>query len=435
MKYEESQEFLKEGMKVKVVKGRYSSFDRYNGKEFSICSINFDHEIAFDCEDGPLIYKDTDEFEILTEADGMTPWKDPRVEKLPFEIGQRVTGQRMGMEFTGKFRGQCTYYESDWAIERDDGKQGGAQNGWWSVEKHCPITAVEDQGHKPIETAQFQIGDLVSCGYEGRKMQGVITDVKSDRITVNTRESPAWACHKRGDGTWAGAYGCDDGVTNLVKLPEENPEAKFKVGDRIKVIGYQFNPDFVGKMGIVTDVLEKEVEVTLDGETGFWRSLPENIEKVSEEESKFKIGDRVKSLYSSTSGETGIIVGKSKSRGSWIVKGFSYGVEAEGGHSYSEKYMEKVEEETNQLITFNGEGVTTPTPKKGFMSTIVQKIKDLALSETDRILRKYGLEDESRKKTETASEMMKNEMEDERWATRREDIASKLKQIDEQEKK
>jgi len=82
-----------------------------------------------------------------------------------------------------------------------------------------------------------------------------------------------------------------------------------------------------------------------------------------------------------------------------------------------------------------GDG-TSPTPKKkGFMSNIVEKIKNLKLSATDRVLRKHGLEDENGKATEEAARMMKEELLDERWASRREAIAADLTKIDEEEKK
>ena len=65
-------------------------------------------------------------------------------------------------------------------------------------------------------------------------------------------------------------------------------------------------------------------------------------------------------------------------------------------------------------------------PKKGFIMSVVEKLKEFALSETDRVLRKNDLEDEHGEMTSEATTMMMDEIVAERWKTRRADIAAKL---------
>ncbi len=69
------------------------------------------------------------------------------------------------------------------------------------------------------------------------------------------------------------------------------------------------------------------------------------------------------------------------------------------------------------------------------MSSIVKKIKDLALSETDRSLREHGFEDESGQMTEQAENMMDEEILQERWKARREEVAQSIKTVKAEEKK
>jgi hypothetical protein len=73
--------------------------------------------------------------------------------------------------------------------------------------------------------------------------------------------------------------------------------------------------------------------------------------------------------------------------------------------------------------------------RKSYMSSIVEKIKNLKLSETDRILRKHGFEDESGKMTEEAENLMDEEILQERWLKRREEIATDIKSVEESDKK
>src|SRR3990167_11288343 len=66
-----------------------------------------------------------------------------------------------------------------------------------------------------------------------------------------------------------------------------------------------------------------------------------------------------------------------------------------------------------------------PKTKKYLMSNIIQKVKDLALSKVDRVLRANELESEYGM-TENARSLMLDEVAKERWVTRREEIAKAL---------
>jgi hypothetical protein len=70
--------------------------------------------------------------------------------------------------------------------------------------------------------------------------------------------------------------------------------------------------------------------------------------------------------------------------------------------------------------------------RKGFMTSIVDKIKNLALSATDRVLRKHNFEDENGKMTDLAREMMTQEAQEALWATRREAVSADLTKLDEE---
>lgn len=89
MKFSEAREFLKEGMRLKVLSvAPRSSWLHTMGRE---CTLNYfsGRTGRGDTDIGML--GDNDELEILTEADGVTPWKDPRVKEQPkFKVGDRV---------------------------------------------------------------------------------------------------------------------------------------------------------------------------------------------------------------------------------------------------------------------------------------------------------------------------------------------------------
>jgi hypothetical protein len=73
--------------------------------------------------------------------------------------------------------------------------------------------------------------------------------------------------------------------------------------------------------------------------------------------------------------------------------------------------------------------ITNNNKGKGIMSSIVKKLKDLALSEEDALLREYGFEDENGKMTQQAKDMMLEEMLQNKWNKRKEDVAAGLKKI------
>ena len=68
------------------------------------------------------------------------------------------------------------------------------------------------------------------------------------------------------------------------------------------------------------------------------------------------------------------------------------------------------------------------------MSSIIKKIKDIKLSQEDRLLRKHGFEDEDGKMTSEAMDLMDEEIQQERWEKRRLEIAADLKLVEAQEK-
>lgn len=80
-------------------------------------------------------------------------------------------------------------------------------------------------------------------------------------------------------------------------------------------------------------------------------------------------------------------------------------------------------------------GYESKPKRKSFMSNIVEKIKNLKLSETDRILRKHGLEDENGRMTSEAMDLMDEELQQDRWKTRREEIAKDILAVESEDKK
>lgn len=88
MKYSECKEYLKEGMKCRLLvcddscQGEVQLFKRIT----EAGNIGFDHHLEL-----VNLGSNELELEILTEADGVTPWKDPRVSETPkFKVGDRV---------------------------------------------------------------------------------------------------------------------------------------------------------------------------------------------------------------------------------------------------------------------------------------------------------------------------------------------------------
>lgn len=67
------------------------------------------------------------------------------IEQLPFPIGTKVQCSQPGIEpFTGIFQGQSERFTNCWAIDRDDGQAGGAQNVWWNFKKEGVMEEVKD---------------------------------------------------------------------------------------------------------------------------------------------------------------------------------------------------------------------------------------------------------------------------------------------------
>ena len=70
-------------------------------------------------------------------------------------------------------------------------------------------------------------------------------------------------------------------------------------------------------------------------------------------------------------------------------------------------------------------------PNKTLMSTIKTTLKNILLSATDKTLRAHGLEDDHGEMTTEAKTLMCEEVQEERWATRRLEIATQLLAEDE----
>ena len=76
----------------------------------------------------------------------------------------------------------------------------------------------------------------------------------------------------------------------------------------------------------------------------------------------------------------------------------------------------------------------TNQPKTSFMQSVAQTLKNLALSKVDRTLREHGLEDENGNMTHVAMDLMDDELQSERWKTRREEISEALAKADKEAK-
>lgn len=87
MKYEEYKDVLKDGMWVRVLSETFYFGVNYQGQEFRINNINTLEKYRFNCINGPFMLDDS-EFLILTEADGVTPYR----QKNEFKVGDRVVG-------------------------------------------------------------------------------------------------------------------------------------------------------------------------------------------------------------------------------------------------------------------------------------------------------------------------------------------------------
>lgn len=285
MKYIEAKEFLKEGMRVKtIIVAHHISCKKHEGMTERLFK-NSSGESFRVTGGGSHEFEKGDELEILTEADGITPWKDPRVEKLPFEIGQRVTVQWHGSTFTGKFRGQCTNYKNDWAIERDDGEIGGAQNDWYSVEKDCPITLVEEKAE-----SKYKVGMMVrATRYCSGSTAGQIYELEEDPDT----------------GFQLKGTNCNCGVGWEIVEPALKSES-FQVGDRVKFKGQEKEKsipwDYVCDPEIPREMLKhgstflgKQYEAEFARVTGFYKEWI-LVEYISRDEKPVCLGFNSKNL-------------------------------------------------------------------------------------------------------------------------------------------
>lgn len=104
---------------------------------------------------------------------------------------------------------------------------------------------------------------------------------------------------------------------------------------------------------------------------------------------------------------------------------------------YDDSFIFNEQATINNIIsTYREQYINEPkAQKKGIIMNAIDKLKNLALSKEDRILRDEGLEDSNGKITEEAKQLMAEEMRDERWATRRLEIAKDLLKIKSEEKK
>lgn len=73
-------------------------------------------------------------------------------------------------------------------------------------------------------------------------------------------------------------------------------------------------------------------------------------------------------------------------------------------------------------------------PKPSFMSNVKTILKNLTLSATDKVLRAHDLEDEHGSMTMEARQLMNDELIEDRWAFRREQIAQQLELSDKEQK-
>lgn len=173
----------------------------------------------------------------------------------------------------------------------------------------------------------------------------------------------------------------------------------FKVGDRVRI---KVNNYYGGKTGIISNSYLASSVVQIDDLEHNLVFLNDNLEKI--EEAKYQVAVD-------------------------MAKGKDFTL-------FSPRFFGRsIDELDSDLIDSLRYSLTANRPeKKTFMSQMIQKIKDLALSETDRILRKHGFEDENGKITKTTEELMLDELVTERWKTRREEVATSIKKVEENEK-
>lgn len=174
---------------------------------------------------------------------------------------------------------------------------------------------------------------------------------------------------------------------------------EYKVGDRIKNIA---KPHInMGKFGTVTDILSDGwVDVKYDDGRTRGTFEPEKYYGKVEDKSKFTVDP---SLF------------------------------------YGQSVLDKLADQIMDNTLLNNypiwgiktnESLTQKVTKT--MNSIVKKIKDLKLTESDRLLRKHGFEDENGNMTSEAMDLINEELQQERWDKRRLEIAADLKLVDQE---
>jgi len=170
-----------------------------------------------------------------------------------------------------------------------------------------------------------------------------------------------------------------------ISLITEEPKFKvnFQIGDRVRVIKPILS-DNMGDIGTITKIDNSSVPYKIDD--NYWAS---EVEKINKPKSFRYIPNYFPELA-----------------------------------TYNWNYQ-KIKISTNESLTQKA---------KKTMNNLVSKLKDLTLTKEERILREQGLEDEHGEMTGQAISMMHEEMEKERWASRRKEIAKDLLKLKEEEK-
>lgn len=196
-----------------------------------------------------------------------------------------------------------------------------------------------------------------------------------------------------------------------------------------------------------TQDAEWEILTEADGVTPYKRLCTDPCDCDGlKSKSKFKVGDRVR-----IHGRDSISSIRLNGQIATItrVENTYVNVDKEGANTYGIQLceIEKIEDAPKSkfmaidyaLKESDRSAFTTlyfnePQAQKSIFMNIVDKIKNFKLSAEDRILRENGLEDDNGKITEEAKIMMHEELRDERWATRRLEIAADLLKIKAEEK-
>ena len=88
----------------------------------------------------------------------------------------------------------------------------------------------------------------------------------------------------------------------------------------------------------------------------------------------------------------------------------------------------------NRIATINQEELNKELNKKGFMSNIIDKIKNLTLSDNEAALRRAGFEDEEGEMTEQAEDYVYDLLIEERWAAVKDKVAADVIAVEAKEK-